>query len=508
MKKNIVLLWMVVILAACHHHEQGHDHQHECDAHSGHRHDTEMKALFTTYSDGYEAYAECTPLVAQKPCEGVVHITTLRDFKPLSKGSVEVELEDESGEITTAMAQMHEAGIFHFQLTPSQAGTVKLRFKVTENDNLSVLTCATCVSSDEHAAYHIAEHSHVHSANAIHFTKEQAWSTDFATDYPQVVPFGQVIPVVAQVQPTQGNEVVLVAQSSGVVNYLAKDLFEGREVTKGTALMAIHSDQLLEDNLAIRLKEAQNDYETAKQNYERAQELVKEKIVSEKEFSELKNAYDNAKLVYDNLCKNIVGNGRNVVASMGGYLQQILVPNGAYVAVGQPLMVVSQTQDIVLKAEVPQRYASLLPLVADATIENPNSHEVYDLQASGGKVISYAKALAADDYLLPVVLQMKNIGSFVPGSFVQVRLKTTTSDQKMVLPKSALMEEQGYYYVFVQLSPEQFEKREVKIGVTDGKRVEVLSGITPQHRVVTRGALMVKLSKASGALDPHAGHVH
>ena len=62
--------------------------------------------------------------------------------------------------------------------------------------------------------------------------------------------------------------------------------------------------------------------------------------------------------------------------------------------------------------------------------------------------------------------------------------------------------------MLVQLTPELFEKREVVIGATDGLNTEIINGLTDNERVVAEGAILVKLSQASGALDPHAGHVH
>ena len=66
----------------------------------------------------------------------------------------------------------------------------------------------------------------------------------------------------------------------------------------------------------------------------------------------------------------------------------------------------------------------------------------------------------------------------------------------------------GNYFVYVQLTPEFFEKREVKIGQTDGQRTEILSGLNGKERVVAKGAVLVKLTQATGTLDAHSGHVH
>ena len=70
------------------------------------------------------------------------------------------------------------------------------------------------------------------------------------------------------------------------------------------------------------------------------------------------------------------------------------------------------------------------------------------------------------------------------------------------------MEEQGNYFVYVQVTPELFEKREVKIGTTDGVSTEIQKGITSIERIVTKGAILIKLTQSTGTLDAHSGHVH
>lgn len=360
----------------------------------------------------------------------------------------------------------------------------------------------------DHDYDHDHEHEDVTSATAISFTKEQARQVDFAVDTPQLRPFGPVVRAVAQVQPAQGDEVTVVAKSAGVMTFTSSNIWEGSPVAKGASVARISSDGMVSDNLSVMLAEAKNNYEMAKQNYERAKSLVDSKIVSQAEFLELKNSYENAKLVYENLQRNVNGGGASVVSPLGGYIKQIFVANGSYVTVGQPIMSVSQNHNLVLKAEVPQRYAAALPAIASVNIENPVTHEVATLDELGGRVISYGRAVSGSNFMLPVTMEMKNVGDFTPGMLVKVWLSARTTGQALTVPKTALLEEQGNYYVFVQIASEQYEKKAVTIGADDGQRVEILSGISPKQRIVTRGAVYVKLAKASGALDPHAGHVH
>lgn len=506
MKKSLLLLCVAVMLSGCHHHEEN-EHHHESEEH-GHHHDEDVKLLITAYNDAYELYAECTPLVAGQEGEMLIHLTCLNDFKPLTNGNLGVVMICNDKKVEVSATAPERAGIFHLHLTPPSAGSAKLIFSIGTADTTSELTYEAIVAPDPHEAIEEAEKSHHHSSSAITFSKEQSWKTDFATAFPQKMPFGQVIPAIAQIQPAQGNEAIVVAPTEGIVSLLSSNLFEGKEVTKGASLISIRSDQLIDDNLSLRVNEAYHNYETAKENYERAQSLIDQKIVSEKEFSQLKNNYENAKLVYDNLNKNYSAQGSTVRTPIGGFIQQLFVQNGSYVTTGQPLMTISQTQNLIIKAEIPQRYASMVSLLQDATIENPLSKKVYELSELGGKIISYGKSLSTNSLMLPITLQINNAGGFVPGSLVKIWLRTAATTPTLVIPKTALIEEQGNYFVWVQLTPELFDKQEVKIGVTDGKNVEIVSGITESQRIVVKGAVMVKLSKSSGALDPHAGHVH
>jgi multidrug efflux pump subunit AcrA (membrane-fusion protein) len=125
-----------------------------------------------------------------------------------------------------------------------------------------------------------------------------------------------------------------------------------------------------------------------------------------------------------------------------------------------------------------------------------------------GKVLSVGKNTNQDNYLIPISLQIENKGNFIPGGFVEVYLKTLTNSNALTIPNSAILEEQGNFSVFVQITPELFEKREVKPGATDGLRTEILKGVNPGERVISVGAILVKLAQTTDSLDAHSGHVH
>ena len=111
--------------------------------------------------------------------------------------------------------------------------------------------------------------------------------------------------------------------------------------------------------------------------------------------------------------------------------------------------------------------------------------------------------------MLPVTVTINDLPGVVTGSIVTMYLSLSSSTGlNVIVPRTALVEEMGNMFVFVQNNPISFEKRSVKVGETDGRYVQILSGIEPGERVVSKGGIILKLSQGAAALDPHAGHVH
>jgi multidrug efflux pump subunit AcrA (membrane-fusion protein) len=114
---------------------------------------------------------------------------------------------------------------------------------------------------------------------------------------------------------------------------------------------------------------------------------------------------------------------------------------------------------------------------------------------------------AENSMFVPLWFEIESRPGLIPGTYVEVFILTNPVAGALVIPLSAVMEEQGNYYCYVQVGGESFEKRELLLGSNDGKQVRVLSGLAEGERVVTKGAYNIKLSTASGTLPAH-GHEH
>jgi RND family efflux transporter MFP subunit len=490
-----------ILFSACqnqHAEEDAHDHSGE-----------EVSFKYSAYQLGWEFFVETEPLIEGETSGILVHITDLTDFSPLREGAVTASLIVGTKGIRQTLREPTREGIYLFNLQPGVSGNGKLVFDiVTADSSYSVTINGVEVFADEHDAIHEAEEAVVDNPNATAFTKEQSWKIDFATGTPEMMRFGDVIKTTARVQPAQGEEVILTAQTNGVVNFGGKTLTEGISVSNGQTLFNLAGGQLVDDNMRVRYNQAKNNFEAAKANYERMAKLAEDNIVSQKALLDAQNKYENTRLVFENLQQNFNENGQIVRSPKGGYVKHLYVSNGQYVNAGEPLMSITNNKNLFLKAELQQRFANDLPFIKTATIHSLTNNEVYTLEELGGEIVSFGKNVSDDNFLIPMTIRIENRNSFVPGSFVEIYLKGQSNTEVLTVPNSSLIEEQGNFSVLVQLSPELFEKREVKTGSTDEIRTEILSGLNSSERIVLKGATLVNLAGASNTLDPHAGHVH
>ena len=340
-------------------------------------------------------------------------------------------------------------------------------------------------------------------SDEIIFTQAQAAKTDFEVQEVQPKAFSQVIKTTGQILPAPGDEAVIVASSNGIVSFASKNIADGTSVRQGQALFNIVSKNIAEGDQYSKVKAS---YEKAKAEYERAQNLVKDKIVSQKDFETIRLDYENARIAYEAIAGNRTAGGIGATSPISGYVKSIQVKEGEYVTTGQPLATVSQNRKLVLRAEVSEKHYNDLKNIRSANFQTPYDNQVYDLSTLNGKLLSFGKASGNNSFFVPVSFEFDNKGDVIPGSFVEIYLISSPMENTLSIPVSALTNEMGLFYVYVQLDEEGYRKQEVKTGVSNGKDVQIIKGLNAGDRVVTKGAYQVKMASASGTI-PH-GHSH
>lgn len=462
---------------------------------------------YTLYTEKTELFVEFKPLVVGQTSKFASHLTVLgENFKALTDAKITVSLIVGENGIKNSVDAPSSPGIFRLALNPKTAGTGTLIFDIVTKDFTDKITIENVVVyADMKTA--LAKQPEPAETGDISYLKEQAWKVEFANQAVRKQTFNDVIKTSGQILSAPGDEMIVTAKASGVVVFSGKNTIVGSAVNSGNSLFTITGADMTESNIDASVKDAKANYLKAKADYERSKSLVADKIVSEKDHQQVKLQFENAQTAYNTVSKNYSAKGQNVLSPMSGFVKNVLVTEGQFVPSGTPLATISKNKRLLVQANVSQNYFSRLSSITSANFKTPQSDVVYNTTALNGRIVSYGKSASASIPFIPVTFEIDNAGQLVSGSIIEIYLKSSTIADALVIPVSALIEEQGIFYVYVQTGGESFQKREVKLGASDGLNVQVLSGIVENERVVTKGGYQIKLSSASGALPAH-GHEH
>lgn len=125
----------------------------------------------------------------------------------------------------------------------------------------------------------------------------------------------------------------------------------------------------------------------------------------------------------------------------------------------------------------------------------------------GGRLLAYGRSSADASGYVPVTFELDAGEEMLPGAFAEVYLLAGERHGVISLPLSAITEEQGVCFVYVQLDEACYRRQEVQLGESNAERVEILKGLQGGERVVTQGAIHVKLASAGNVIPAHT-HNH
>lgn len=363
-----------------------------------------------------------------------------------------------------------------------------------------------------HEHHHDAdEHHHDHEetvSNSVAFSHEQMEKVDFEVMKVMNQHICQIIKTTARVMPSQDNMKIITAATDGIVEFAKDKLVEGLDLAEGIVVFTINNSKMAQGNLSVLQEEITADYNRAKADYERKKSLSADRLITENDLQEAEAEYLKAKKAYDNMQDNFAGGKQVVKSPVSGYVKDIFVENGSYVTAGQELMTICRAGRLYLRADLQSKYFPVLKNVVSANFKSLNNSKIYSLDDLNGRLLSYGKATSFDNPLIPVTFEIDDNDELVSGSFVELYIMTKDENEGIMVPNSALIEEMGSFFVFVEVRHELFEKRAVTVGASDGFNTQIVRGLEPDETIVSKGAIYIKLAQGSGKLDPHAGHVH
>lgn len=378
---------------------------------------------------------------------------------------------------------------------------------------LSIITAVSLISCTnnnhpEHDHEHEAhDHSkeiesveaHEHSDEII---LDEHIAHDFGVEVMGVEPadFNDVIKVSGRVLPSSSGDMILSAKSPGIIT-LKNGINLGSKVNSGTSIASLSSRGMtggdLNESTAANL-------EMAKKELDRLKPLYEEQIIPKKDYIAAQNAYEQALIAHSGS-----KSGSSVNSHSSGVITELFVKSGEYVNAGQPIARVSSSQNLVLRADFPEKYMSDGMNIVSANIRTAYMDSAIALSNLNGKMVAAAKdSYPVSPGYIPVYFEFNNDGSVSAGTSCEVFLLGKKKNNAIVIPEKAIIEQMGQKYAFVKIDSEGYKKVPLELGMSDGKSREILSGINIGDSIVVEGVTFIKLAETKNIIPQGHSHNH
>lgn len=170
-----------------------------------------------------------------------------------------------------------------------------------------------------------------------------------------------------------------------------------------------------------------------------------------------------------------------LVSPIDGVVLEVRNHNGDVLQKGEPIVHIGDLRQLDVYGDLPLRnlpIARKLRSINVIFIDYPHTPVQLPIEAIGSSVHKTKQTV-------PIRLGLDNRnGEFRPGMQVQLTFPGQLHKSTLVIPRAALLEEEGVYSAFV-VKGNTVEKRDIVLGILDNDRVEVLSGLTEGERVAT-----------------------
>jgi len=270
------------------------------------------------------------------------------------------------------------------------------------------------------------------------------------------------------------NEATVVARVGGVVEAILVE--EGQYVRTNQALA-----QLDDERLALEVRRAEVSLEKLKTAFKRSQTMFDKQLVSRETYEQAKSEYEAQKVATD-LAKLELAYA-TIRAPISGWVSRRHVKAGNMVRTNDPAFEVTNLDPLRAVLHVPERELAKLDVGQPATIQ----FDALPNQTFTGRVALISPVVDASTGTFRVTVEVRDPSRTIkPGMFGRVHVQYDQHEDALLLPKSALMEEDDAVTVYVVRDSLAFQ-RTVRTGYSADDRIEVLEGLDDGDRVVLSG---------------------
>lgn len=277
--------------------------------------------------------------------------------------------------------------------------------------------------------------------------------------------------------------------------------FTGTRVVEGQPLLAIYSPDLVATQREYLV--ALSGVERLKDSpYEDAREMSRSLVEASRTRLALWGVTDGQieELARTKEPKTVF----TVFAPRTGVVTERLVSAGQYVMEGAALYSIAEMDPVWVQAEVHEFEIQRVPVGTSAVVTT----QAYPGREFRGKVTFVEPYLSVETRTLKIRVDLPNPGGLLkPDMFVRVAFKGRKGTV-LAAPESAVLVTGERAMSWVEVEPNTFEPRVIRVGGRANGYYEILSGLSEGETVVTSAGFLIDSESQlkGGSSDPHAGH--
>jgi membrane fusion protein, multidrug efflux system len=255
---------------------------------------------------------------------------------------------------------------------------------------------------------------------------------------------------------------------------------EGQRVQKGALIAEI-------DNRALKAQKRglEAQLQSASGDLQRQRQMLEFEGASIENVEQSEAVVSNLQAQIDELAVRI--ELTHIRAPFSGTVGMRNFSPGAYLAQGDMVTQLVQSNRIKINFNIPARYAALAR----------EELEVKVVSATAGDT-TMAKVYAVDPFIDPVTRSLNlramidnENNRFIPGDFVQILMEADQDEQALLIPSEAIISELNAQVVFLA-SNGTARRKEVEVGTRTSGRVHITRGLMPGDTVIITGLLGIR----------------
>jgi cobalt-zinc-cadmium efflux system membrane fusion protein len=365
----------------------------------------------------------------------------------------------------------------------------------------SIIVMSSCSSGNDQAPTDTLKSETV-KENEYKLTQLQFSSSNMELGKPVIKPFHEIVKATGMFNVPPENRAAVSTYFGGTVTHI--DLLPGKQVKKGQTLFSLENPDFIQIQQDYLQAKGQLAY--LKSDFERQNNLVKDKVTSEKKFLKAESDYTVTRVKLESLGKKLTLMGIDpkkltlenirstitIASPISGFITKVNIARGAFLAPSQTAVTIVDTNHIHLELNIFEKDLPNVKVGQSIKFSLQEDYStIYDatVHLVNKEVDPENRTVGIHGHLSNESLSSK----FNPGMYVEANI-FTTSQTKTALPQEALVELDGKYFVLVlDTSSEEgftFLKKEIKIGSSNNGYVEILdtNELNDSSEILVKGA--------------------